>query len=135
MSSVPAAIGALVAARESELVSVDLNDPAVYFVNPTPVAATVTATGVTPTLPITNKGTMCLTLAVTAASGTTPSLTMTIQTSPDGTTWRNLQAFTAAPAVTSQRLSITGVDRYVQGSYVVSGTTPSFTFTLSGDAK
>lgn len=83
-----------------------------------------------------NKGTLRAALTVTAVSGTTPSLTATVQTSYDaGATdpWRAVGSFTAATAAGTQRESFPGLDRYVRLNYVVSGTTPSITFGVSGE--
>lgn len=75
-----------------------------------------------------------LQLNVTAASGTTPSLTVTPQDSLDGgVTWNNLTAFTAATGVTRQVLNIAApFGALLRFDYAVSGTTPSFTFQIDG---
>jgi hypothetical protein len=76
-----------------------------------------------------------LTLAVTAKSGTAPSLFVQIETSADGSTWRSLGGFTALNDATgSQTLSFPGADRYVRAKWTVSGTDPSFTFSVSGES-
>ena len=69
-------------------------------------------------------------LNVTAVSGTTPSMTVTIQDSPDGTNWYTLVAFTAATATTSEVKRTTNNGKYIRANAVISGTNPSFTFTL-----
>lgn len=67
-------------------------------------------------------------LHITAVSGTTPSMTAKIQHSTNNSTWTDLATFSAATAVGSQTLQITGtVNRYVRASYTITGTTPSFT--------
>jgi hypothetical protein len=56
--------------------------------------------------------------------GTTPSVTVNIQHSPDGTTWTNLLTFTAASALGSQRITLpstTTVNAKVQATWTVSG--------------
>lgn len=69
------------------------------------------------------------TLHVTAASGTTPSLTAKVQHSVDDSVWVDLITFTAATATTSQRKTVTGtVNRYVREQHTISGTTPNFTY-------
>lgn len=75
-----------------------------------------------------------LTLGVTAASGTTPSMTVTVETSPDNSTWTSLGSFSAATAVGSQAKVFSGCDRYVRANAAISGTTPSFTYSVSGTA-
>ncbi len=82
--------------------------------------------------------TVSLTLAASAArtataNGTTPTLDVVIQTSHDGTTWRTAHTFTQATATGTQRASFT-VDRFVRASWTVDGTTPSFTFAVTGEA-
>jgi hypothetical protein len=94
----------------------------------------ITATGNGPAVRTDNKGTIRASLDVTAASGTTPSLTAKLQTSFDGTTWRDVVSFTAATGVTSERKSFPGIDRYVRAAWTVSGTTPSFTAGITGEA-
>jgi hypothetical protein len=78
--------------------------------------------------------TLRLWLRVSAASGTTPSMTVTVETSGDATTWSAVGTFTAATGVTAQRKVFSGLDRYARVSYAITGTTPSFTFTVAGEA-
>ena len=72
-------------------------------------------------------------LHVTAASGTTPSLTVKVQHSADGSTWADLATHTAVTAANqSERIAFSGtVNRYLRASWTISGTSPSFTFHLS----
>lgn len=67
---------------------------------------------------------------VTAVSGTSPTMTVTYQSSVDGgTTWFDGVASTAITATGRQVLSITSkVGSRARLSYVIGGTTPSFTF-------
>lgn len=75
-----------------------------------------------------------LTLAVTAVSGTTPSVTLTLETSPDSTTWTAVASFAAATAVSTQYRVFTGIDRFVRlNATAVSGTTPSVTYSVTGE--
>jgi hypothetical protein len=68
-------------------------------------------------------------LHVTAASGTTPSLTVKVQHSVDNSVWVDLITFTAATTATSERRTVIGtVNRYVREQHTISGTTPSFTY-------
>lgn len=66
---------------------------------------------------------------VSAATGTTPSLTPTVQASIDGgTTWTDWQAGTAMTAAGSQAIKLTNfTPALMRVAYAVSGTTPSFT--------
>ncbi len=71
-------------------------------------------------------------LDVTSVSGTTPSMTVTMQDSPDGNTWYNIPsgAFTAVTAAGTQRLLLSNCGQYIRASIAVTGTTPSFTTNL-----
>lgn len=73
-------------------------------------------------------------LNVTAASGTSPSLTVKLQTSDDGgTTWYDYPsgAFAAATGVTTQVLLLTGkLGDTMRAVSTITGTTPSFTYTV-----
>lgn len=73
-----------------------------------------------------------LKLNVTAASGTTPTLDVTVQTSPDATNWTSVGTFTQKTTTGSQTKTFFGLDRYVQVIWTIAGTTPSFTFDVSG---
>ena len=67
-------------------------------------------------------------LHITAASGSTPSMTVVIEHSTNNSTWTTLGTFSAATAAGSQTLQISGtVNRYVRASFTISGSTPSFT--------
>ena len=71
-------------------------------------------------------------LDVTAASGTSPTLDVKIQTSPDnGTTWFDEgTAFTQAVAATKEIKKITNFGDIIRAVCTIGGTTPSFTFSL-----
>jgi len=79
------------------------------------------------------RGTLRLSLAVTAASGSTPSLTVTVETSADGTTWYSAGTFAAKTTTGTERKSFSGMDRYARVSWAITGTTPSFTFSVAGE--
>ena len=83
-----------------------------------------------------DRGTAALDLAITAVSGTTPSMTVTIETSKDGSTnWQTVAAYAAQTTTGTTRKVFAGLDRFVRANCAVSGTTPSFTFGISGEAK
>jgi hypothetical protein len=98
----------------------------------------VTATGQSTGIDVGGAGTLRAQVVVSAATGTTPSLTVTIQTSHDnGSTdaWRTAgAAYSALTAAGSSPYQCFAVDRYVRVSYVVSGTTPNITFAVNGEA-
>ncbi len=95
------------------------------------------AIDISPALPATaQRSSVRLLLEVTGISGDTPSLTVTIETSPSNTgAWRALGSFDALTATgTFPRLTFATCERYVRARWNISGTTPSFTFAVSGQA-
>ena len=74
-------------------------------------------------------------LDITAVSGTSPSLTVTVETSADGANWFAHTAFTAKTAAGKDVLKLANVGSYVRVSYAISGTSPSFTFSVVLDGK
>jgi uncharacterized protein YfaA (DUF2138 family) len=98
----------------------------------------VTATGTSAGIDVGGAGTLRAQVQVTAATGTSPSLTVTIQTSHDaGATdaWRTAgAAYGALTAAGNSPYQCFVVDRYVRVSYAVSGTTPNITFSVVGEA-
>ena len=108
---------------------------AAFYDAPLFPSAAMTATTTGEVMEMGDLTTLRMTLDVTAASGTTPTLDVVIQTSPDGTTgWQTLGTFGQKTAVSSERNVFPGADRYVRAVATISGTTPSFTFSLTGDA-
>lgn len=71
-----------------------------------------------------------------AGTGTTPNLVVSIQDSPDGTTgWADVISFTAVTTVASAQdrgLDVRSTRGFVRARWVITGTTPSFTFSLNG---
>jgi hypothetical protein len=68
---------------------------------------------------------------VTAVSGTTPSMTLSIQWSHDGTTWYvsdPADVFTALTATGNVIKHVTAKAAYFRLVWTITGTTPSFTF-------
>lgn len=96
--------------------------------------AGVTGAGNTGSIEVGARHTLRLTLAVTAATGTTPSLTVNVQTSPDNSAWYTVGSFSAKTAVSSEGKAFSGLDKYVRLQWAApSGTTPSFSFTVTGE--
>jgi hypothetical protein len=75
-----------------------------------------------------------LELEVTAASGTSPSMTLSIQWSVDGTNFGNndasTDAFAAVTTTGNVTKTITVRAPYMQLVWTITGTTPSFTFSV-----
>lgn len=96
-------------------------------------AAEVTEDGYSDPVELGDRAVARLTLAATAATGTDPTLDVTIQTSSDGTTYYDAGAFTQLTATGSEQ-KLFMLDRWVRAHFEVGGTTPSFTVTLKGEA-
>jgi hypothetical protein len=70
-------------------------------------------------------------LAVTAASGTTPTLDVVVEDSFDGTNWNTVATFTQKTAAGTQAVDVTGLfSDQLRVRWTVGGTTPSFTFSV-----
>ena len=70
-------------------------------------------------------------LAITAASGTTPSLTVIVEDSPDGSTWTTRDTYPAQTTTgTVTRALPTTLAAYQRVRWTITGTTPSFTFSV-----
>jgi hypothetical protein len=97
-------------------------------------SAARTATGTGSAVEMGDSGILRLTLDITAASGTTPTLDVAIQTSQDGSTgWTTVASFAQQTGVATVRKVFAGFDRYARASWTIAGTTPSFTFSCVGD--
>jgi hypothetical protein len=96
----------------------------------------VTASGVGAAVELAQYRTAKLCLSVTAAAGTSPGLTLTIETAPmaSAATWRPVGAFPVASTVGDQDLRFCSLDRYIRARWTVTGTGASFTFSVAGMA-
>lgn len=100
---------------------------------PTVTPAVITASGVSASIDTDEFGEGLLFIATSAVSGTTPSVSYQLQTSPDGVTWANVGAAVVASAIGNSAtpfgaMTPGGAFGYlVRVAYTVTGTTPSFT--------
>lgn len=100
-------------------------------------AVTKTATFKSAGLELGDKSTLRLNLAVTAHAGTTPTLDVKVQTSVDDVDadYVDVAAFTQVTTVNSTTRKIfTGLDRFVRVVATIAGTTPSYTYAVTGEA-
>lgn len=75
-------------------------------------------------------------ISVSAVSGTAPSATFTLQLSTNGVDWADAASGAAMIAAGTQRIAVaSNVGDFARVSYVVTGTTPSFTATITLDAR
>lgn len=97
--------------------------------------AVASASGVSSYVGVGTRSSVRLSLDVTAMSGTTPTLNVTIETSRDLSVWRTVGAFTQATAGGTQTKVFPGCDQYLRASWTMGGTaSPSFTFGITGEA-
>lgn len=95
---------------------------------------TITAAGNTATLSLDNHAmgtSLNAQVNVTARSGTTPSLTVNVQQSPDGVAWTTTNTFAAITNVGVADMVAEVRGEFARLSWTVSGTTPSFTSTVA----
>lgn len=98
-------------------------------------SATKAATFTSPSFAVDDSEAIVSTLAVTAASGTSPTLNVALEVSYDGgTTWfANAGAFAQATGVTSETKSfLVAGATHGRWKQTIGGTTPSFTYSLGG---
>jgi len=77
-----------------------------------------------------------LDLDVTAAAGSTPSLVVTLETSRDGVSWRQVgTAFATRTAAGTERKAFGPCSRYVRARWTITGSGATFTFALTGTAS
>lgn len=97
-------------------------------------SVTKTATFNSASVEIGDQSTARLDLVVSAASGTTPTLDVKLQTSVDGSTWVDVASFAQQTTTTAGVHKVfTGLDRFVRIVATIGGTTPSFTYAVTGE--
>lgn len=71
-----------------------------------------------------------LLVEVSAVSGTSPTLDVKLQTSPDGASWFDLPGGALAQITASGNyaLKVANFGRFIRVAYSIGGTTPSFAF-------
>lgn len=75
--------------------------------------------------------TVNLELVITAASGTVPTLDVTIEGSNDATNWYTLGTFAQKTGVATERKAFPAA-QHVRSRSTITGTTPSFTYSVTG---
>lgn len=99
-------------------------------------AGTVTGAGTGAAVELGNKSDFRAVSTVTAISGAGASLQVIIETSYDnGATdpWRTAATLTAQTTANTVRANAP-IDRWIRGRWTLAGTTPSATFSVSGEA-
>lgn len=76
------------------------------------------------------------TLSVTAASGTSPTLDVRLETSIDaGTTWSTVDSFGQKTAAATEGKVFGPIGDVCRWAWTIGGTSPSFTFSISAQAQ
>jgi hypothetical protein len=99
----------------------------------TSAARTVSNNGTSTRVPLDSLS-LAVTLNVTAVSGTTPSLTLSVEWSQDGATFAQADppdVFTAVSAAGARVKKFDVKGEFFRIVYAITGTTPSFTFTAT----
>jgi hypothetical protein len=104
--------------------------------------ATRTATGQGTAIDVRQlSGIAAVCLDTAAGTGTTPTMTVNIQDSPDGSTgWADIPgaAFTALTTVAAQQkigVNMNSCRGWVRVQFTIGGTTPSYTFAVTAVAR
>jgi hypothetical protein len=75
-------------------------------------------------------------LTVSAASGTTPTLNIALETSIDnGATWQSVGAFAQKTGVATENKVFGPLGDRCRWTWTIGGTTPSFTFAIDAEAN
>lgn len=100
-------------------------------------SAARTATGQTTGIDYTIYKELIVELSVSAASGTVPALDVKVQVSDDNTNWFDEgTAFAQITAASTPAVKkLTNFGSWVRFVYTITGTTPSFTFSIKTQAK
>jgi len=98
-------------------------------------SAEKTSSGQTAAIDVSGADQLSVFLSVTAASGTSPTLDVVIQDSPDGLLWYDKESFTQATTTTSEAKRLTNFGKFVRVKYTIGGTTPAFTFEVKATGR
>lgn len=89
-----------------------------------------------PTGGMTARSTLRVQLDVTAVSGTSPSLAVTLEDTVDGTNWNTIGTFAAKTAAGREVVNVTSpFTETVRARWDLTGTSPSFTFSVLAYAE
>ena len=100
------------------------------------VSAEKTSSSQTGAIDVSDADEMSIFLNVSAASGTSETLDIVIQDSPDGEVWHDKESFTQATGVTTEAKRITNFGNLIRVKYTIGGTdTPTFTFDVKATGR
>lgn len=69
-------------------------------------------------------------LTISAASGTTPNLVVLVEDSPDGVAWTTRDTYPGQTGVATVTRALPNLAAFQRVSWTITGTTPSFTFSV-----
>jgi hypothetical protein len=98
------------------------------------VSGTITATASSTGIELGDRNQLRLNLVISAASGTTPTIDVVVESSADNVTFATVAAFSQQTAAGTTRKLFGPIDRFVRVTETITGTTPSFTRVISGEA-
>lgn len=98
-------------------------------------SAARTTTGASGSIDFSTADEVLVMLNVTAASGTTPTLDVSIVTVDDDGTEYTIATFTQKTAVAKEAKGVSVFGSKLKINYTIGGTTPSFTFAVTAIAK
>ena len=79
---------------------------------------------------------LIVTLDVTVVSGTSPTLDVKLEHSPDGAKWTDLgAAFAQKTTAGREAKAFTQLHGFVRVNFTIAGTTPSFTFSVEATTR
>jgi len=108
------------------------------YANTVPVTlatGTVSATGAQTSIELGDRNHLRLDLVITAQTGSSPTLDVAVQTSPDNSTWTTVASFAQQTGAATVHKLFGPIDRFVRVSETIGGTSsPSFTRTITGEA-
>lgn len=98
-------------------------------------SAARTATGNGPAVDHEGASSAIVTLDVTAASGTGPTLNAKVQAQTADGSWVDVATFSQATAVGGQTIAVPVTGRALRAAWTIGGTSPSFTFSVVAEGR
>lgn len=98
-------------------------------------SATKTATGTSPVWNVEDADSLLAKLVVSAASGTLPTLDVTLETTVDGTNFYTVGTFAQKTAAGSEGKAFSPLGTQARWQYAISGTLPSLTFEIDATER
>jgi len=99
------------------------------------VTGTLSATTSSASIELGDRNHLRLDLVISAATGTSPTLDVAVQSSPDNSTWTTVASFAQQTGAATVHKLFGPIDRFVRVTETIGGTgSPTFTRTITGEA-